>query len=77
MGKGTPSCIAVTADIATVAPHNYPLIELVYRGQSRDIALRMTDGRVREHGPAQMRQEAAQAQQAAKKVWDAAQKFIL
>ena len=64
-------------DPCCLAPHNYPLIELVYRGQSRDIALRMTDGRVREHGPAQMRQEAAQAQQAAKKVWDAAQKFIL
>lgn len=79
LGRIEPGFCAdlLVVDPCCLAPHNYPLIELVYRGQSRDIALRMTDGRVREHGPAQMRQEAAQAQQAAKKVWDAAQKFIL
>lgn len=79
LGRIEPGFCAdlLVVDPCCLAPHNYPLIELVYRGQCRDIALRMVDGRVCEHDCAQMRQEAERAQAAAEKVWHEAQKFIL
>lgn len=64
-------------DPARLAPHNYPLIQFVYRAETRDILRRMVAGRFLDHRPEDTAAASFAAQKAAEKVWNAAQCVIL
>lgn len=64
-------------DPARLAPHNYPLIQFVYRAETRDIVSRMVAGRVLPHSEKDTALASAAAQSAAEKVWSAAQSVVL
>ena len=63
-------------DPARLGPHNYPLIQFVYHAETRDIVQRMVAGKLLPHA-ADISGASTAAQQAADKVWAAAQSVIL
>lgn len=64
-------------DPTRLGPHNYPLIELVYRAEGADIVGRMVGGRMLSRSAQDLRQSAQAAQAAAQKAWSLAQRRIL
>ena len=64
-------------DPTRLGPHNYPLIELVYRAESADIVGRMVGGRMLSWSAQDLRKSAQAAQAAAQKAWSLAQRRIL
>lgn len=68
---------ALLVDPARLGPHNYPLIQFVYRAQNDDIVLRMVGGNVLKSDRAALAKCSEKAHAAAQKVWREAQRFIL
>ncbi len=64
-------------DPSCFGPHNYPLIEWVYAGQSADIVGRVARGKPLSYRRCDLAACAADAQKAAQKAWNAAEALIL
>lgn len=79
LGRIEPGFAAdlLLVDPTRLGPHNYPLIELVYRAESADIVGRMVGGRMLSQSAQDLRQSAQAAQAAAQKAWSLAQRRIL
>ena len=79
LGRIEPGFAAdlLLVDPTRLGPHNYPLIELVYRAESADIVGRMVGGRMLSWSAQDLRKSAQAAQAAAQKAWSLAQRRIL
>lgn len=79
LGRIEPGFAAdlLLVDPTRLGPHNYPLIELVYRAESADIVGRMVGGRMLSRSAQDLRKSAQAAQAAAQKAWSLAQRRIL
>ena len=69
LGRIEPGFAAdlLLVDPTRLGPHNYPLIELVYRAESADIVGRMVGGRMLSRSAQDLRKSAQAAQAAAQK----------